>query len=104
MCECIENAVFVGDVMMTAAVYILVCVCGFPINCGDPLVPTETKVSKMGRILVGWGLHCELYVGVEGIKVGKELLVVFCLVDNKSVIYIPKQNPGSLGRFLTLWL
>ena len=29
---------------------------------------------------------------IKGIKVGQELLGVFCLVDNKSVILIPKPN------------
>ena len=42
-------------------------------------------------------LSCELYVGIEGIKVGKELLGVFCLLDDKSVIHIPKPDPGLVG-------
>ena len=55
----------------------------------------------MGGILVGGGLHCELYVGVKGINMGKELLGVFGLVDNKSVIHIPKPNlGGGGGRYL----
>ena len=47
------------------------------------------------------GLHCEQYVGVEEIKLGKELLGVLDLVDNKNVIHIPKANPE--GRCLRLW-
>ena len=31
---------------------------------------------------------------------GKELLGVFCLVDNKGVIHTPEPNPGMLGEVL----
>ena len=47
-----------------------------------------------------WGLCCELYVGVKGIKVGEELLGVFCLVDDKGVIHIPQQILRGLGAVL----
>ena len=33
-------------------------------------------------------------MGVKGIKVGKEMLDVFCLVDNKGVIHILNQTTG----------
>ena len=33
----------------------------------------------------------------KGIKVGKELLGVFCLVDTKGVIHVPKPNPRGVG-------
>ena len=62
----------------------------------------KLRCLRKGGILVDWGLHCELNVGVKGIKVDKELLGMFCLVDNKSVIYVPKPNPGGLGRCLRL--
>ena len=39
-------------------------------------------------------------LGVKGVKVGKELLGEFCLVENKGVIHIPKPNPGGLGEVL----
>ena len=42
-------------------------------------------------------LCCELQVRVERIKVGEKLLGVFCLVDNKGVINIPKPDPGGRG-------
>ena len=34
-------------------------------------------------------------------KVGEELLDVFCLVDDKGVIHMPKPDPGGLGE---LWM
>ena len=51
------------------------------------------------------GLSCKLYVRIEGIKVGKELLGMLCLMNNKGVIHIPKQILGGIGeifRALTL--
>ena len=33
---------------------------------------------------------------------GRELLSVFCLVDKKGVIHIPKPHPGSCERCLRL--
>ena len=39
------------------------------------------------------GLGCELYIGIERIKVDKELLGVFCLMNNKGVILKPKPDP-----------
>ena len=46
------------------------------------------------------GLSCKLYVDIEGIKVGKELLGVFCLLNNKGVVYEPKPDPRGLGEAL----
>ena len=47
------------------------------------------------------GLSCKLYVRIEGIKVGKELLGVFCLINNKGVIHAPKQDPWGFGEVLS---
>ena len=47
--------------------------------------------------LLGGVLCCELYEGVEGIEVDEKLLAVFCSVDNKGIIYIPKPDPGMRG-------
>ena len=44
------------------------------------------------------GLSSKLYVGIERIKVGKELLGVFCLMNNKCVIHVPMSDPGWVGR------
>ena len=43
------------------------------------------------------GLCSELYLGVKGIKVGEQLLGVFCHVDDKVVIHVPKPGPGWIG-------
>ena len=51
MCECVENTVFVGDAKMAVQCrYWSMCV-GFlyTVVTSDPLVPTNTKVSKRGR-------------------------------------------------------
>ena len=57
-------------------------------------------MSKKGRGAYSLGgLCCELYVvyaGVKGITVVEELLGVFCLVDDKGVIHIPKPSPGRM--------
>ena len=34
---------------------------------------------------------------VNGIYVVEELLAMFCLLDNKDVIYIPEPKPGCIG-------
>ena len=52
-----------------------------------------------GSLLVGV-LCCEVNMGFEGIKVGEKLLGVFCLVDNKGVILVPKPDHGGLGDVL----
>ena len=43
------------------------------------------------------GLCCELYVWVEGMKVGEILLGMLCLVDDKGVIHVLKPDPGRIG-------
>ena len=57
-----------------------------------PLGLAETNVS----LFVG-GHCCELYKGIELIKVCGELQGVFCLVDGKGVIQIPKPGPAGFG-------
>ena len=64
-----------------------------------PLEPTETKVSNEGEgSLLARGLSCKMYVGIEGIKVGKELLGLFYLMNNKGVIHIHEPDPRWAGR------
>ena len=42
-------------------------------------------------------LFGELYMEVNGINVLEELLAVFCLLDDKGVIHIPKPKSGWIG-------
>ena len=52
---------------------------------------SETRVSKKGMEL------CDLDMWVNGIDVLEELLNMFCLIDDKGVIYIPEPQPRCFG-------
>ena len=44
-----------------------------------------------------WIFHSELYAGVYRFEVLEELVAMFCLLDNKGIIHIPKPKPGWNG-------
>ena len=39
-------------------------------------------------------------MGVQAIKVGEELLGVFCIADNAGIIHVPNPDPVGLGQVL----
>ena len=62
------------------------------------LTSGETRVLKKGMEPLSPGIFCgELDMWVNGMNLLEELSVMFCLLDDKGVIYIPEQNPGWIG-------
>ena len=47
-----------------------------------------------------WSLCGELTMWINGISMLKELLAMFCLMDDKKVIHIPEPKPGWMGEVL----
>ena len=61
------------------------------------LCPGKTRVQEGdGAITVG-KLCGQLNMWVNGISMLKELLAVFCLLHDKSVIHIPEPKPVWIG-------
>ena len=63
--------------------------CWLSVNCGDEGVVgswCDLGVQEGKRPILTWFLHCELYAWILCVDVLQELLTVFCLLDDKSVI------------------
>ena len=65
---------------------------GFSVDCsaeGDVWLDGDESVQE-GKWVLLCGFHCELDVWVLVVDVLKTFLAVFCLVDDKGVIYKPE--------------
>ena len=92
--------------MVTVPLYILVCMCGFPVySYGQRTISLWFNNSVQegdGAILLVF-LYCKPYGRVNTVYVLKEALFIGFLVDDKGVIYIPALELGGWGQYLELF-
>ena len=72
---------------------ILISVCWLSVNCSDKSVVwtwCDLDVQEGKKAILIWFLHCELYLWILCVDVMQELLTVFYLLDDKSVINKPQ--------------
>ena len=95
------------EVMVAVPLYILVCMCGFPVyRYGQRTISLRFNNSVQegdGPILLVV-LYCKPYGRVNTVYVLKEALFVGFLVDDKGVIHIPAPEPGGWGQYLELFV